>query len=622
MKRLVTAALASAFFAAAVSAQFTVNQYTFAQYQNTYVPLNGAVNVTPTSWDDSATTVSIGFPFVYNGTAYNQVRFGTNGWIQFGTAGTSGTNYTPISAATTTANANHFAAFGRDLQGIAGTSSMSYLLRGSPGSQVFTLQWAAFRRYPATTNAADNYNFQINLLEATNEIEVVYGGMTTGATALTCQVGMRGAANTDFNNRSVVAPTPWINSVAGAANTATCAISPTSLPVAGDTYRWTPPPTTFLTVAGGASPTSVLSGNVTVLTAQVGIYPSGTPFSGAAATVNFSAVGGPAAQPMYDDGTNGDPIPGDNIFSYAITLTSTVAGTAAFPITATAAGGLSATSTINIEIYTQANDVPAGALPVTIGVNGPFDTANTLVNPSYPLCVGGSRDLWFAWLAPCTGTASFSTCEGAATTSAGYLNDTILAVRNTAYVSLACNDDGGTASGPGGANICGTSGYQSTVSGFAVTAGTTYLIQVAGYGTASTPGLFKLTVNFTSAQATSSGAGCAATGGNALTLTSGLPVLGSNFTVDASGANAFDGAILAFDVAGSVVINIGCDLYLDPFTAQLIVAGYDALGGISVPVSLPYVPALCGASFDLQAFCLPAAGGFGTSNKRTLVFGL
>jgi hypothetical protein len=92
--------------------------------------------------------------------------------------------------------------------------------------------------------------------------------------------------------------------------------------------------------------------------------------------------------------------------------------------------------------------------------------------------------------------------------------------------------------------------------------------------------------------------------------------------VDASGANAFDGAILAFDVAGSVVINIGCDLYLDPFTAQLIVAGYDALGGISVPVSLPYVPALCGASFDLQAFCLPAAGGFGTSNKRTLVFGL
>lgn len=607
-----------ALLATTVPAQFLVANYAFSQSSGTYAPHTGATPLTTSSatLDDGYAVVSLGFSFAFNGTAYTQVRFGTNGWIQFGGVGTVGGNYTPISAATSTANANYVAAFARDLQGLVGTSTMTAVQSGAAGSRVASLQWAAFRRYAASSNAADNYNFQINLYEGTNVVEVVYGAMASGTTATTVQVGLRGAASTDFNNRSVPTGGSWATSVAGTVNTATCAVAPATLPASGTTFRWTPPVITYLTLSGGATPSTFSSGTNVLLTAQVGINPVGTPFSGTAVTVNFGSVGGPTAQPMYDDGTNGDATAGDNIFSYAITLTSTVAGTASFPVSASASGGLTATGTISVSIYLLANDMPSGAVPVSNGVNGPFDSTGTLLANANTMCVNASRDLWYSWTATCTGSASFSTCYGSSTLPAGYVSDTVLAVRDTALNTLDCNDDGGTTSGPGGTNICGPSGYQSTVANLPVTAGTTYLIQVSGWGSSPTPGLFTLTITPRTAAKGVVGTGC-----NGVGLDGTLPILGQPGTMTLTGAEPSVMGLLAVAFPAAAPLPFGgCTLYLEQETIGLYsVFTTDATGGYTLTETMPSDPAMNCLTIMTQAFV------FGTvlsaSNGLRLTFG-
>ncbi|MGE5199696.1 MAG: lamin tail domain-containing protein, partial [Rhodospirillaceae bacterium] len=75
---------------------------------------------------------------------------------------------------------------------------------------------------------------------------------------------------------------------------------------------------------GAASPASVLAGGTTLLT--VAVTPGGGPLStGIAVTADLAPIGGPPAQAFYDDGTHGDVVPSDNVFSWLATVT---AGTA------------------------------------------------------------------------------------------------------------------------------------------------------------------------------------------------------------------------------------------------------------------------------------------------------
>jgi hypothetical protein len=110
-------------------------------------------------------------------------------------------------------------------------------------------------------------------------------------------------------------------------------------------------------------------------------------------------------------------------------------------------------------------------------IGGPFDT-RTVSNTGYtneageifPNCdfsVGGTRNTaWWNWTAPGSGTVTIDTV--------GSTFDTVMAVYTgaspTSVSQVACNDDG--------------AGLQSTVS-FAATAGTTYRIQVDGFGSAT-----------------------------------------------------------------------------------------------------------------------------------------
>ncbi|HEX2453705.1 MAG TPA: lamin tail domain-containing protein [Vicinamibacterales bacterium] len=72
--------------------------------------------------------------------------------------------------------------------------------------------------------------------------------------------------------------------------------------------------------AGAAVPASIASGGVTLLTVTVtpGAFP---PSPIANVTADLSAIGGSSEQPLFDDGTRGDRVPGDLVFSFETTVT-------------------------------------------------------------------------------------------------------------------------------------------------------------------------------------------------------------------------------------------------------------------------------------------------------------
>jgi len=223
---------------AAALAPEAASAYTFSQASGTYAAISGGtVHGTGTTVDDNSYNgVNIGFTFNFDGVDYTQLGINANGFVRMGGTAFSGScGYAPISSTDNTNCANVVSALGMDLQGNAGAELRSELTGAAP-NQVFTVQWTDFRNWNAT---GDSYTFQIKLYETSNQIEIVYGAFTKNATNRTPQVGIRGATNADFNNRTTT--TDWTASTAGAANSATMALRTTVLPPSGLTFGWAPP---------------------------------------------------------------------------------------------------------------------------------------------------------------------------------------------------------------------------------------------------------------------------------------------------------------------------------------------------------------------------------------------
>ncbi len=116
-------------------------------------------------------------------------------------------------------------------------------------------------------------------------------------------------------------------------------ISITGTPVSGPV-----PPTMTVT----ATPQTVDTGSSTLLKATVtpGANPAST---GLSVTANLSAIGGSATAPLFDNGTNGDQVSGDNIFSLSTTVTAT-AGVKTVSFLATDAEARSATAQLDLTV--------------------------------------------------------------------------------------------------------------------------------------------------------------------------------------------------------------------------------------------------------------------------------
>jgi endonuclease G, mitochondrial len=96
-----------------------------------------------------------------------------------------------------------------------------------------------------------------------------------------------------------------------------------------------PPASTNPTGMGAAKPATLLAGDQTLIT--VTVTPGSNPTStGLGVSGNLSSIEGSATQPLFDDGSNGDVIAADNVFSYSATVsatTTTGTKTIAFSIT-------------------------------------------------------------------------------------------------------------------------------------------------------------------------------------------------------------------------------------------------------------------------------------------------
>lgn len=253
--------------------------------------------------NNSAALESIGFNFVYNGTTYTQFAVNTNGFITLGALPTNsynplstGVSNNVISAmgadligrgsllANRTPNSTVITITGGDINQIlvgdkvsgtgvpAGATVVSKTINtvtissptnnttgtgfhfrfsrstfgirfqtiGTAPNRSLVVQWTGWQRFTTSGGFGELYNFQIILNETTNTINVIYNIQgPNSATATTFQVGLRGNANTDFNNRT--STTSWSSTSTGTLNSSSVTLSNTVKPTSGLTFIWTPP---------------------------------------------------------------------------------------------------------------------------------------------------------------------------------------------------------------------------------------------------------------------------------------------------------------------------------------------------------------------------------------------
>jgi len=107
----------------------------------------------------------------------------------------------------------------------------------------------------------------------------------------------------------------------------------------------------YPTGSGLASPPVLEAGSLVLFTVATtpAIYPQAS--TGIAATADLSAIGGVVVQTLYDDGTNGDTVAGDKVFSYQTVVPRvTASGVKSLAFTVSDAQGRSSTGSIKLTV--------------------------------------------------------------------------------------------------------------------------------------------------------------------------------------------------------------------------------------------------------------------------------
>ncbi|MEZ5427141.1 MAG: DNA/RNA non-specific endonuclease [Pyrinomonadaceae bacterium] len=158
---------------------------------------------------------------------------------------------------------------------------------------------------------------------------------------------------------------------------------------------------TGLLANGAANPTVVAPNDSTLLTVSV-LPASNPPSTGIAVTGDLTNIGGAGDQQFFDDGTNGDATPGDNVFSYLATIPpATPGGMTDVSATASDAQMRSVNVTIDLTI-----DAPLpGEDPLLLGnpTGATHDAANEnnylMTKAQYSLSYSRANATpnWVAW---------------------------------------------------------------------------------------------------------------------------------------------------------------------------------------------------------------------------------
>ncbi len=158
---------------------------------------------------------------------------------------------------------------------------------------------------------------------------------------------------------------------------------------------------TTLFAAMNANPTVVSPGGSTLL--QVTVIPATTPPSTSiTVAANLQSIGGDANQQLFDDGTNGDITPNDNVFSYLATVAQSTPGGMA-PIAGAAVDAEGRTASVNVTLTINAPLPNEDPLILGNPSNATGDIANEnnylMQKPQYTLSYNRSKATpnWVAW---------------------------------------------------------------------------------------------------------------------------------------------------------------------------------------------------------------------------------
>ena len=262
-----------------LSAQTVAGGYAFSQQTGTYTEITGGTVLGSGEIDDNSyTNQAIGFTFVYNGVSYTSFSVNANGFMALGTTITS--SYTSISSGTTN---NVIAGLNFDLEGLAANGELRFETIGTAPNRKLLEQFKNWAAFPLPKNVNDNFNFQFILEETSNIVSIQYGSMLKNSASAGAQVGLRGASNADFNNRSTT--TDWSATTSGAVNTATCTFANTIFPSSGLTLVWTP-----IQIAAANPSVSPAGPTCTATAHTVSVDVAGVPDI-AAVTLNYSVNG-------------------------------------------------------------------------------------------------------------------------------------------------------------------------------------------------------------------------------------------------------------------------------------------------------------------------------------------
>jgi endonuclease G len=172
-------------------------------------------------------------------------------------------------------------------------------------------------------------------------------------------------------------------------------------------------PATNPTGFGIASPSGVLAGNQTLIT--VTVTPGSNPTSsGVNVSGNLSSIGGSATQQFFDDGTNGDAVAGNNIFSYNATVSiATTPGLKTIPFSITDAQSRSGSGNVSLTASTGFRDPvehmvmgnPSGAL-----THEGVPLNYLMMKPQYALSYNNEKGTpnWTNWHLDSTWTTDFA----------------------------------------------------------------------------------------------------------------------------------------------------------------------------------------------------------------------
>jgi len=254
----------------------------------------------------------------------------------------------------------------------------------------------------------------------------------------------------------------------------------------------------------------------------------------------------------------------------------------------------------------------------------------TAVSGTSATTVGKDYD-WYSFVVTATGVHTFSTMATASATPP-VVDDTVIRLFDSTFVSLAFNDDFG-----------GTTYSELT---YDITTPGTYYVCVSGYygGTAIPPSTGSYTLDILgllapvptgAATVTAQSGGC---GGVTLStrttllatpqIRTELPVLGSTFYLDGAGMepNAPALRVIGFATFGSPIDlgayggPAGCFIEVDPISTMFILA--DSNGNDYWPLSLPVDLAYNGLTLEQQLLALHSTLVVVASNRVTSVCGI